>query len=159
EVFGKAVELRIDDGVRPISRDDAAVPTAFADHFVPAQIVERALRRRERLDLEALEEGAWAKLRCRKKSRDLVETGVGIFCRETLIEIEKRREGMVEPAACRRAAKEVIALGEASPDLARIGLDRLAVLACDAELFQRHVLAVEHARDVVVGLDEERRGI
>ena len=88
---------------------------------MPAQVVERAFGRRDRLDVEALEERARPKFRRRQTLGDAVEIGVGIRGREPLVEIEKRREGMVEPGARRRAAEEVIMLGEAAPDLARIG--------------------------------------
>lgn len=46
-------------------------------------------------------------------------------------------------------------LGEDAPDFAWILDDRLA----DAEIVHRDALAVKHAEDVVIGLDEERGGI
>ena len=50
-------------------------------------------------------------------------------------------------------------LREQTPDLARIGLDRTAVDAGNAEIFERHALAVEHAEHIMIGRDEQLRGI
>lgn len=46
-------------------------------------------------------------------------------------------------------------IGEALPDPAVVGLDQRAIPAGDAEIFQRDALAVEHAKDVVIGNDQQ----
>ena len=66
---------------------------------------------------------------------------------------------MIEPQAGRRAGEETVMLGEAPPDASRIGFDRAAVDARHAEILQRHALAVEHAKDVMVRRHEELRRI
>ncbi len=68
------------------------------------------------------------------------------------------REGVVEPEAGGGSAEEVVVAGEDAPDLARVG-GLLAVELRDAEGFERDALRVEHAEDVVVGLDEEGGGV
>jgi hypothetical protein len=50
-------------------------------------------------------------------------------------------------------------LGEAAPDLPRVGLGPTAVDPRHAEFLERHALAVEHPEDVVIGDDEQRRRI
>ena len=88
---------------------------------------------------------------------DAVVDRVGIGRRQPLLDAEDARGRMLEPEPGRRAAKQVPVPGEEAPDRARIGLDRAAVLAGDAELLQPHALRIEHPEDVVVRLDEQRR--
>ena len=66
------------------------------------------------------------------------------------VDAEQLAERLVEPEPRRRAAEQMIVLGERAPDLSRVGLDRAAVAARDAQLLERHALAVEHAENVVV---------
>ena len=83
---------------------------------------------------------------------EIVVRGVG---REPHRHAEQLGESLVEPEPRRGPAEQVVALREGAPDLARIGLDRAAVLARNAHVLQRHVLAVKHAENVVVGRDEQ----
>ena len=159
EILGKALEFRVDDAVGPIGRDDLAAPAGVADHVVPFEIVERAFGRADRLDVEALEQGAGAQLRFFQLGGDLVVDPVGVLGGQPLVDAEDRRGRVLEPQPRRRAAEEVPVAGEELPDLARVGLDRSAVFARDAELLEPHALRIKHAEDVVIWLDEKRRGI
>ena len=126
---------------------------------MPAQVVERALGRGDDLDVEPLEQRARPELGPRQAVGDVVVVGVGGLGRQAVVEAEDRLEGMVEPEPRRRAAQQVVVLGEAAPDRAAVGLGRAAVGARHAEVGERHALRAEHAEDVVVGDDEELRRI
>src|SRR5204863_496591 len=91
---------------------------------------------------------------------DTVIDAVGALGREALGDAEDREGGMLEPEPRRRAPEQVPVAGEELPDLTRVALDRvcpLAILAGDAELLEPDALRIEHAEDVVVRLDEQRR--
>ena len=64
---------------------------------------------------------------------------------------------MREPRAGRRAAEQVEVVCEQLPDAAVVALDLAAVCARDAQPLKRDALRVEHAKDVVVG-DEQQVG-
>ena len=49
--------------------------------------------------------------------------------------------------------------GEELPYLASVRFDRRIVKPLDAKIFQLDALRIEHAEDVVVRLDEERRRV
>ena len=51
---------------------------------------------------------------------DRVVVRVGVVGAERSLDAEQRREGVVEPEPRRRAAEQVVVLGEAPPDLARV---------------------------------------
>ncbi len=155
----EAVELGIDHRVGPVGRDHAPLPAGRLDRVMRGQRIERALGRGDHLDLEALEQGARPEIRPGEAFADAVEIVVGGLRREPHRHAEQLGEGLVEPQPRRRAAKQVIVLGELAPDLACVGLDRSAVLARDAHLLERHALAVEHAENVVVRSDEQPRGV
>jgi hypothetical protein len=48
---------------------------------------------------------------------------------------------------------------EAAPDRPRIAFDSSAILHLNAKVFKAHALTIEHAENVVVGNDEQRRRI
>ena len=159
DVGGEAGELRVDHRVRAVGGDDAAAPARVADHRVPAQVVERALGGGDHLDAEAVEQRARPELRAGEAVGDMVVVVVGGLGREPPVEAEHRLERVVEPEPRRRAAQQVVVLGEAAPDRAAVGLGRAAVGARHAEVGERHALRVQHAEDVVVGGDEELRRV
>ena len=64
---------------------------------------------------------------------------------------------VVEPRTGRRAAEQVVVLGEQPPHAARIHLHRRAVLARHAQRLEGHAVRVHQAQDVMVGLDDQRR--
>ena len=96
--------------------------------------------------------GVWSAL------RDDVVVLVGVSGLEALGEAELIFEGVVEPEPGGGSAEEVVVPGEYAPDLAGVGAF-FAVDLGDAEGLEGDALRVEHAEDVVVGLDEERGGI
>ncbi len=124
-----------------------------------AEIVERALRRRQRLDVESLEERARPELGPLQTDGYVIVSLVGVLGAQALAEAKDFREGVVEPEPGRRAAEQMKVLGETAPDFARIGFDRAAVDARHAQVLETHALAVEHAMHVVVGNDEQPRRV
>ena len=159
EIGGKALEVGVDDRVRPIGRDDAAGPAAVSDHQVPLQVVERAFRGGDRFDVEALEQGTRPVAVLRKQRGDRVVVAVGRRGAERLVDAEQVGQHMVEPQPGRRSPEQMIVAGEQPPDLAPVGLDRRAVAGRHAEILEPHALAEQHAEDVVVRHDEQLRGI
>jgi hypothetical protein len=121
----------------------------------------------EHLDVEALEQRARTELGADEPLGDLVVHAVGGGRRELHPHAEQLVQLVVEPHARRGAAEQVVVLGEAPPDHARVALEghaagavaRLRPLHRDAQRFQGDALGVEHPEDVVVGRDEERRGL
>jgi hypothetical protein len=158
-VFGEARELRVHDGVGPVGRHHAPRPSAVADHGVPAQVVERALGRRDHLDPEPLEQRAGPEFLARETIGDPVVYAVRRLRRQSLVDPEDLLEGMVEPEARRGPSEQVKMRREAPPDGAGVLLDRPAVGARHAQLLERDALRMEHPEDVVVGGHEEARGV
>ena len=78
---------------------------------------------------------------------------------EALVEAELGFEGVVEPEAGGGAAEEVVVAGEDAPDFARGRRCRWPSTLGMPRDFEGDALRVEHAEDVVVGLDEEGGGI
>src|SRR5439155_14816890 len=66
---------------------------------------------------------------------------------------------VIEPDTRRCAAKNVEKLRKTVPDLAHVALDYAAIASRNRQILQRHALAVEHAEDVMVRRDEQRRRI
>ena len=91
----------------------------------------------------------------RSKNGDGVVIEVGRLLRQPLLKAEQVLEGVVEPEARRGAAKQVVIAGEDAPDLARV----FDLLLTDFEVVQRDALAVQHAEDIVVWLDEQGRRV
>ena len=106
--------------------------------------------------IEALVEGARQELRSAASfRRDRIEIVVGGFFREPLFQSEEFLEGIVQPEAGRGSAKQIVVAGEDAPDFPRI----LQLALPDSEIVERNALAVEHAKDVVIGLHEQCRRI
>ena len=74
---------------------------------------------------------------------------------QLLLDAEDLHQFLRQPDAGRRAAEEVEVVGERLPDFAVVGLDRPAIPPRHAQRLQRHALRVEHAKDVVVGDDQQ----
>ncbi len=108
--------------------------------------------------LKCFEESAGAELGGLEFFRDDVVVLVGVVGAEAFGEAELIFEGVVEPEAGGGAAEEIVVAGEDAPDFAGIGAF-FAVELGDAEGFEGDALRVEHAEDVVVGLDEELGGV
>ncbi len=159
DVGGEAREFGVDDRVGAVGGDDAAVPARVADRLVPAQVVERAVGGGDDFDVEPLEQRARAgtrggrgSRRCGRRRRRRSRPRGGRRGRRP-----SRRCGRARAATgCRAAGGSSRRSGARS---AAVGLGRAAVGAGNAEVGQRHALRAEHAEDVVVGDDEELRGI
>ncbi len=152
-------KLRVDHHVRAIGGDHPALPPRLADHPVPAEVVERAFGRGDRLDVEPLEQRARAELRTGEAVGDLVVGGVRGLGRQPRRQPEHRLKRVVEPHPTRRAAQQPVALGEAPPDRAPVGLGRPAIDPRHAEVRQRHSLRAQHPEHVMVGRDEQLRRV
>src|SRR5918997_33351 len=111
------------------------------------QRIERAFRRGDCLNSKTLEERPRTKLRCAQGFVDPVKVSIRVRRCEALREAEQRRESVVEPRTRRCATKEMIVGGEAAPDRSRIAAHSTAILHRNAEIFEAHALAVEHAED------------
>ena len=97
DVVGEALELRIDDGIRPIRGDDAAGPAARADRLMMRQCIERRFGRRDHFDVEALEQRARTIRVVGEALVDPVEVAVGAFGCQSLVDAEHRVKRVVEP--------------------------------------------------------------
>ena len=129
EIFGKAVEVRVDDTVWPVGGDDPALPAAVPDLGMPFQIVERAFGGGDNLDVEALEEGARAEAVLGQTVGDPVVMRIGIGGVKQFLDAEQGLQHIVEPQARRRATEQMIVFGEATPDRAALGFNRRPVKA------------------------------
>ena len=155
QVVVESVRVRIDDIVRPVGRDDAAVPAALANGDVVHQVVERRLGGGQRLDVETFEQRARTELRLLQFLGDGVVGLVGVGRRQRDRRVEHARQHPVEPHARGRAAEQVVVAGKQPPDLARIALGHPAIDARHAEVFELDALAVEHAKHVVIGREQQ----
>ena len=123
------------------------------------QVAQSAVSGRDDLKVEAFVEGAWAKLRPRQGLGDPVIEPVGIGFAQSLLDAEQIFQRLLEPNPGGGAAEQAEMLGEQPPDRPSIGLRRGGVPRRDAQRLQRDALRVEHAKDVVIGLNEERRRV
>ena len=130
-----------------------------ADRAVVAEVVERALGRRQHFDVEALIEGARPELGPHEGVGDSVVEPVGVLRRRLLLDAEDGGEGVVQPQPGRRAAEQREVGGEQAPDRARVLFDRAAVEPRHADGLGRNPLAVEHPVHVMIGDDEQPRRI
>ena len=154
DVAEEAGVLGVDDGVGTEGGDDAALPSGFADGFVVFEGVEGGVGGGEDFDVEFFEERAGTEVGGLERFCDDRRSIRRRFLVEPFGEAELIFEGVVEPEAGGGAAEEVVIFCEDAPDLAGIGLFG-AIELRNAEGFERDALGVEHAEDVVVGLDQE----
>ena len=126
---------------------------------MPFEVVECPIRRRDHLEVEALEQGARPIGVGFEQRRNMVVEPVGIGFRQQLIEPEQRRKRMVEPHPGRRAAEQVVVLRKQPPDCPAIRFDRRTVHRRHAKILEPHPLREQHPEDVVVRHDEQPRRI
>ena len=138
-------------------RADAPL-AARTERLVVRQCIVRRIGGAERLDVEPLEQRPWAERRLGQPAGDLVVDPLGRRRIQPLGHAEDVVQLGIEPQPGRRAAEQVIPVGEALPDAAVILLDRRAIAAGDAQRLERHALAVEHAEDVVIRNDQQVGG-
>jgi hypothetical protein len=154
DVGSEAGPVRVDDVVGAESRDDPPRPTRPAQRGVRLERVQRAVRRRQELNSHPIEQRARTERVLGEPRAQAVVDSIGGGRPEGLVYAEHLAEGLVEPELRRRAAEQVVVLGERAPNPGTVGLGRLAVEGPHAESLQRHALAVEHAHQVVVPGDQ-----
>src|SRR6266516_7493947 len=147
----KAVELgrrELEERVGPKRRDHSALPAGFADRAMVLERVGRSVRRRQHLDVEALEQRARPELWALELLDDLVVRLCSYFTQSQTPNPEYLKQLVVEPRPRRRAAEQVIVLGEELPHAARCALH---------QIFERHAIGVQQARDAPhrgIGIEE-----
>src|SRR5216683_7600057 len=118
------------------------------------QRVEGSIGGGQDLDVELVEEGARTKLRALQLLCNDLVVFVRVFCAQSFGESKLIFQSVVEPETGRGAAEQIVVFCEDAPDLAGIGL-LAAVDLRNAQGFERNTLRIEHAEDVVVGLNQE----
>src|SRR5205823_6484922 len=154
-------------GVGAETGNHPAFPAGSADGTVMVERIARRIGRREHFDVEALEQRPRQELGGRELLRDLVVDARGCLTRQAVADAEDLVQLVIEPGAGGRAAEQVVLVGEPLPDFARICLDGCApparpappVPARHTERFERNAASIQHAQDVVVGLDDQRGGL
>ena len=117
----------VDREVGPERRPHLTLPARRPNRLMMDERVGRGVGGAEHLDVEALEERARSK-RGRPELRfDAVVDRRGVGRGQALVDAEHVRELVLQPAAARRAAKQVEVIGEELPDRPRIGFDRCAI--------------------------------
>ncbi len=117
--------------------------------------VERGVRRRQHLDAKALIQRPRQKLRRLQFRFDGFVVRIRRRRRESFGQAEQLLKCIVQPQARGGSAEEMIVAGEDAPHLARI----LNLLVADLQFFKRDSLAVQHAKDVVIRLNEQRHRV
>ena len=118
------------------------------------EIILRALGRCEKIDAEAIEQGARAEGVGRQFLADRIEIMIGAGRIERDLEPKHLGEHMIEPQPRGRAAEQVIVGCEQPPRRARIGCRR-AVAIGYAQRGKRDALAVEHAIDIMIRREQQ----
>ena len=145
--------------VGAIGGHDLAAPAGLADRPMMVQRIERPLGRRDHLDIVTFEQRARAEGVGLQRGVDHVIIMVGGRRLQPHVDAERLGKDPVQPHARRRAAEQVIALGKAPPDRARIAVGSAAVDRRDAQLVQPDALAVQHAEHIMVGHDQQLRRV
>src|SRR6185437_3891124 len=158
QVLAEATVLRVHHRIRPERRNHAAFPSALADLLVLCERVDGSVRCCQYLDPEAVEERTGTELRRAQGLIDGLVELISVLCAQSLLQTEELLESVVEPQSRRSSAEEEIVLCEDPPDLARIGL-LPSVRLRNSERLHADSLRIQHAEDVVIRLDEERRRI
>src|ERR1700733_14933487 len=122
-----------------------------------SQRVKRGVGRGQHFQVELRVKRSRPEGRRSQLGADGVVICAGVRGAKPLFESKLLLESVVKPHARGRAAEEVIGLSEANPYAARLLL--IQRLLPDAQVFQGDALAVEHAKDVVIGNDEQAGGI
>jgi len=107
--------IRIDDVIRPKSRDDPALPAGLGEGRMMLERIQRAFGGRQHFDAEALVQGPRQKFRRGQGRIDGVEIMVGCLRAEADLESEHGRKDMIEPQPRRGCAKRPVVLGKQAP--------------------------------------------
>ena len=158
DAFGKARLVRIGDVVRPVGGADTPDQPLGLELLMVGQGIEREFCGHQHFDIGLVENGERQKLRCLQRRIDRVVDLVSGVRTERFVDAEHEVQRMVDPGLGGRGVEQIIVLGEQPPGVAALG-DRLAVLARHAELVVAHALRPEHAQNVMVRRQEQRRRI
>ncbi len=136
-------------------------PARVADRLVPLKRIGRGIRRRQHLNSEPLKERPRQKLRRLKLLRDGLVISVRVCLRETFGQAEEVDEDKIQPHPRRRPAKQKVVLREDPPDLPGIDCGRsgrvpVRTALRDTQRFKRNTLRIQHAKDVMIGLNQQR---
>src|SRR3954464_3791339 len=123
--------------------------------------IGRRIRRREHLDVEALQQCPRSELDGRQSLGDVV---IRFLCRlgiQRVLDPEHFAQLVLYPGSCRCRPEESPVIGKCLPDLSRIrfGRRRRGIECSDAKRLHWNPPGVKQPQDVMVRGDEERRGI
>jgi hypothetical protein len=110
--------------------------------------VEWVVRRRDDLDAEPLEQGAWRELRLLQPRRQFLERVVSV--KVVPLQVEKRGQLVGDPVSGRRSRVEVSSLDERPPEVARVSREKCRDVG---------TVRVKHARHVVIMGDQQFGGV
>src|SRR6202022_3963403 len=102
----------------PVPGPAAPFPPPAAALCVGRKRVERRLRRRNDLDVKALEQCARTEFGLGEAIVDPIEDAVRGLGRQALAHAEYLMKRVIDPDACRRSAKQSVVGSERAPDLA-----------------------------------------
>ena len=159
EIVGESLLLGIDHRVGAIGGDHPALPAARADRAVMIERIERALGGGDHLDAEAIEQRARAEGGGLQRRVDhvVIRSAVAASSRTSMPNTSANTQS--SHSARRRAAEQMIMLGEEPPDSRGSVAVGAAVAGRHAERLERHALAIEHAEDIMVGHEQQLRRI
>src|SRR5579872_114838 len=159
DILMKAGAVGIHDEIWAVRRQDTPFPSRIADRVMRGQIIERAVRRRNRFDIETPKKRSRPELRLRQFLGDNVINPIGVFIVESLVDAEDALHRMFEPQARRRSPKKRPMSRKNPPDFSPVRLDRRAVASRYSKRLESDALRIKHAKDVMIRFDEKRRRI
>src|SRR5439155_9126357 len=139
--------------------DDPSLPPGLADGAVVLEAIAGRVRGGEDLDAEPLEQRPRPELGGSEFLRDFVVDPRPRLARQPVAHAEHLVQLVIEPGAGGRAPEQVVVVCEPLPHLARIGLDGRSIPARRPQRLERDAARVQQPQDVVVGLDDQRRGL
>ncbi len=154
DIFPPSGIVKIDQRIRPESRQYPSVPAGSADCTMSVQGIRRRIGCAKHFNIEPFKEGARAKFGKGQFISDLVVDRLGSSRGQLLLDAKDGLQLVIEPHPGRCASEKVIMIGESLPDLARIAFDRPAVHAWNTQALQRDSLGIEHSKGIMVGDDQ-----
>jgi hypothetical protein len=154
---GRSIE--VGHGVGTERRKHPLAQTAGGQLGVLPQIRRGRVRGGDDLDVEAIEQCAWTKLRVCYASGDLVVNGIGRLRTWNLINPEDLDELMFQPVAGGRATEELPVLTKRTPDLSGVGFNRSAIESRHSKPSGLDALGSQHPEYVVIGNDQQLRWV
>ena len=159
DILPEPLKIGVGHGIGAEAGDNPPAPARRGDRLVVFEGIEGGVRRGERLDVEAIEEGAGPELRTGQGLRNPVVERIRIGRIEPVVDAEEEIKDVFEPHPGRRSPEEVVVLRKQTPDRAGIGFDGSSVDPGNPQFLERDALAVEHPEQVVIRDQEQRRRI